>query len=93
FPDADPASLRRALDVELPVEVVACLAAAVEPVDLSDTEELLLHALRRDGGVSAVGRALQQAERGGVRGRTAAVCLSRSPLFRQAGRGRWALAV
>jgi hypothetical protein len=93
FPNADGAGIHRALGIDLPVEVIACLLAAVEPAELSGAEELLLDALRLEGGVAPVSRALQHAERGGVRGRTAAVCLSRSPLFRQAGRGRWALAV
>lgn len=93
FPDADAASIHRALGATVPVEVVACLAAAAEPVELSETEELLLETLRREGGEVRVAHAIEHAERAGIRSRTAAVCLSRSPLFRQAGRGRWALAV
>ena len=59
---------------------------------LSATEELLVEIIREEGPVARVDRVLRRAEGGGVAAKTAAVCLSRSPLFRQVARARWSLA-
>lgn len=96
FPGSEPERVRAALDVELPLEVVACLirSVATDVADaLSTTERLLVDAIRADGGTSPTNRVTRAGEHAGVRRPTAAVCLSRSPLFRRVERGRWALAV
>jgi hypothetical protein len=59
---------------------------------LSSTEELLVGIFREEGPVARVDRVLRRAEGCGVAPKTAAVCLSRSPLFRQVARARWSLA-
>jgi hypothetical protein len=61
-------------------------------VALSSTEALLVEILREEGPVARIDRLLRRAEGGGVAPKTAAVCLSRSPLFRQVARARWSLA-
>jgi hypothetical protein len=80
--------------VVLPRPVLKTLLAELRDrqVTLSPTEELLVEIIREEGPVARIDRVLRRAERGGVAPKTAAVCLSRSPLFRQVERARWALA-
>jgi hypothetical protein len=95
-PKASPDDVARAIGGPLPAPVVAQLltliAAGAQPT-LSPTERLVADALRAEGDAASVRRIARRAAAAGVAPPTAAVCLSRSPLFRHVERGRWALAV
>jgi hypothetical protein len=100
--DAEPAHVQRALAtlrpaVDLPLDIVtelwALVAAEVLDDELSTTERVLVDAMREEGGLFRVGAGAARLEERGIARTTTAVCLSRSPVFRRAARGRWALAV
>jgi hypothetical protein len=92
------ASLRKLLAIDraaaiestLPSHVLEALVRMLEPVALSQTEQTLVEIVRAGGATADIRR---QAAQRGINPSSAAVCLSRSPLFRRVGRGRWALAL
>jgi hypothetical protein len=100
-PSPDPADVRMAIlasypEVSIPRETVAGLLELVARTgigDLSATEQAVADAIRADGGVARISRIAARVAPLGIARTTAAVCLSRSPLFRAVDRGRWTITV
>jgi hypothetical protein len=79
-----------AIPSNLPPHVLGALIRLLEPAPLSPTEQALVEIVREGGRIAHIRR---KAAEHGIRPASAAVCLSRSPLFRNVERGRWALAL